>query len=217
MVEVEIWSDFACPFCYIGKKHFEKALQKFGNSEKVKITYRSFELDPKAPKSYPKSIYEVLANKYGQTVEWARNANERVVKIAEACGLDFQMDRVIPSNSFDAHRLNQLARAKGVQDEFQESLFKAYFTEGLDIAKEPELLKLGERAGLNPEDIKNVLQSKDYAAEVREDEKQAREFGITGVPFFLFNRQYAVSGAQPPETFLELLNELNTERQARQF
>ena len=208
MIEVEIWSDFACPFCYIGKTHFEQALQQFEGRDQVKVFYRSFELDPNAPKSQKKSIFEVLAQKYGQTLEWAQKANERVVNMGAECGLNFRMDQIIPTNSFDAHRLNHLALEKGVQTQFQDSVFKAYFTEGRDIARSEELLPIGERAGLGKDEILAVLNSGRYENEVRADENQAQEYGISGVPFFLYNRLYAVSGAQPTEAFLEAFHEL---------
>jgi predicted DsbA family dithiol-disulfide isomerase len=209
MIEVEIWSDFACPFCYIGKRHFELALERFEKRDQVRVTYRGFELDPNAEKSRKENIHQVLAQKYGQTLEWAKKANERVVKMGQECGLDFQMDRIIPSNSFDAHRLNHLAHEKGLQANYQDSLFKAYFCEGRDIAKSDELMKSAERAGLSPAEVQKVLDSQKFASAVREDEEQAQKYGISGVPFFLFNKEYGLSGAQPIETFLQVFRELS--------
>jgi predicted DsbA family dithiol-disulfide isomerase len=208
MIQVDIWSDFACPFCYIGKTHFDQALLQFKERDRVLITYRSFELDPNSAKSQNQNIYEVLAKKYGQPLEWAKKANERVIKLGKDCGLDFQMDRIIPTNSFDAHRLNQLAKGKGLQAQLQNSIFKGYFSEGLDIATENSLLQMGVRAGLEEAEIRSVLESDQFAEDVRHDEEQAQEYGISGVPFFLFNEKYGVSGAQPTEAFLEALMEL---------
>lgn len=208
MIQVDIWSDFACPFCYIGKTHFEKALAQFKERDQVHITYRSFELDPNSAKSQKQNIYEVLAKKYGQSLEWAQKANERVIQMGKDCGLDFQMDRIVPTNSFEAHRLNQLAKEKGLQAQLQDSIFKGYFNEGLDIASENSLLQMGVRAGLEEAEIRSVLESDRFSKDVRYDEQQAQEYGISGVPFFLFNEKYGVSGAQPTEAFLEALMEL---------
>ncbi len=209
MIEVEIWSDFACPFCYIGKRHFELAMEQFEKKGQVRITYRSFELDPQAQKSRTENISQVLAKKYGQSLDWAKKANERVVQMGQGCGLDFQMDKIIPSNSFDAHRLNHLAQTKGLQAAYQDSLFKGYFTEGKDVAKPDDLVSMGKRAGLAENEMRGILGSEKYAADVRQDESQAQQYGISGVPFFLFNKEYGVSGAQPVEAFLQALRELS--------
>lgn len=211
MTEVEIWSDFACPFCYIGKQHFENALNSFADHHNVHIVYRSFELDPNAEKNQVESIDKVLARKYSQSLEWAEKANERVSKMAADCGLKFNMKKIIPTNSFNAHRLSQLAKTKGQQRKLQDLMFEAYFSKGVDIAKEDELLKLGEQAGLLRNDILDVLKTNKFAQEVRKDEEDAHEFGISGVPFFLFNQKYGISGAQPSDVFLRALMKVQNE------
>lgn len=209
MIEVEIWSDFVCPFCYIGKRNFEKAMEQLGNKDQVNMTFRNFELDPNAVKGEKGSIYEKLSKKYGKTLEWAQQANQQVVQTAQAVGLNYHMDQVIPNNSFDAHRLAHLAKKSGDPGQIQELVMTAYFTEGKDISDHQVLKSIGVSAGLNAADVEKMLNSDEYKTEVRQDEEMSREIGISGVPFFVFNRKFAVSGAQPPEAFIEAFQELS--------
>lgn len=206
MIEVEIWSDFACPFCYIGKAHFEKALSQF--QKDVKVTFKSFELDPSAKKSQKTSIYEVLAIKYGQSLDWAKKANQNVTRMGAQAGLIFEMDKVIPTNTFDAHRVNQLAARHGKQSLWQDRMFQAYFTEGKDIADVATLKNEATQIGLPAQEVEKIFQSEEFESKVREQEDEAHEMGIQGVPFFLFNREFGISGAQPTQAFLEALQEL---------
>lgn len=208
MIQVEIWSDFVCPFCYIGKRNFEKAVAQLGNSDQVHVTFRSFELDPHAIKSEKGSIYEKLSKKYGKTLEWAIQANQQVTQTAKAAGLTYHMDQVVPTNSFNAHRLAHLAKKEGKQDQIQELVMTAYFTDGKDISDHTVLKAIGVRVGLKESDIQAMLDADDFKTEVRQDEEMAQEIGISGVPFFVFNRKFAVSGAQPPEAFIEAFNEV---------
>lgn len=207
MIEIELWSDFACPFCYIGKTTFEKALAQFSKRDQVQLTYRSFELDPGAAKSQKLSIYEVLAKKYGQSLEWAKTSNERVTKMGADVGLHFEMSKVIPTNTFDAHRLAQLAQSEGLGSKAQDALFAAYFTEGKDLADLKTLKEIGLGIGLAAERIDQMFNSKEFTTPVREDEETAAELQIQGVPFIVLNRKYGVSGAQPADAFLNFLNE----------
>lgn len=210
MIEVEIWSDFACPFCYIGKRQFEMALEQFPKKDQVQVTFRSFELDPEAAKSQKISIYEVLAKKYGRDIEWAKKANQNVIQMGAQCGIQFEIEKIIPTNSFDAHRLNHLATENGLQDQMQEALFQTYFTDGKDIAQ-PEVLKaIGIKVGLKEDQINKMLGSDEYTTEVRQDQEEAQEMGISGVPLFLFNRRFAVSGAQPAEVFVKALEQASS-------
>ena len=211
MVEVEIWSDIVCPFCYIGKRNFEKALSQLKTSNEVTVTYRSFELDPTAAKSQTQSIYQVLAKKYGKSIEWAQEANTSVVNTAASIGLKFNMDKVIPTNSFDAHRMTYLALKHDKQKPILEKLFAAYFTEGKDISSHDVLTEIAMSIGLPKDEVVEILTSDEYSRDVREDEEMAHEGGISGVPFFVFNRKYAVSGAQPPQAFLDVFKKLETE------
>jgi protein disulfide-isomerase len=205
VIEVEIWSDYACPFCYIGKKLFEQALAQFSKRGEVKVIYKSFELDPSAPKSQNKNIYEVLAKKYGRSVEWAHEANKNVVAMAEGVGLKFHMEKIIPTNTFDAHRLSHLAMDMGFEEKIQDLLFSAYFTEGKDLSNHKVLKEIASQVGMDEKAVSEALEGKKKTEDVRNDENEARELEITGVPFFIFNRKFAVSGAQPTEIFLEAL------------
>lgn len=207
MIQVEIWSDVVCPFCFIGKKNFEAALEKYSGPEKIEVVWRSFELDPKAERSQQIKIHDLIAKKYGRSVEWAQENNERLTAQGKTIGIDFDFNSIIPTNSFDAHRLMHFARAENKENEVAHLLFGAYFSQGQDIAQPSVLTDIVVKAGLSPEKWSQVLQGQDYTLDVRNEERQAQELGITGVPAFVFNRKYLVSGAQPVESFLEVLNE----------
>jgi predicted DsbA family dithiol-disulfide isomerase len=207
MIQVEIWSDVVCPFCFIGKKNFEAALKKYSGSEKIEVVWRSFELDPKAQKSQQIKIHDLIAKKYGRTAEWAQENNERLTAQGKTIGIDFDFNSIIPTNSFDAHRLMHFARAENKENEVAQLLFGAYFSQGQDIAQALVLADIVVKVGLNVDNWNQILQGQDFANEVRNEESQAQELGISGVPAFVFNRKYLVSGAQPVEAFLEVLNE----------
>ncbi|CAN5624226.1 DsbA family oxidoreductase [soil metagenome] len=211
MVEVEIWSDFACPFCYIGKRNFEIALSKLDSRLQVNVVYRSFELDPNREKTASVSVYELLAKKYGKTVEWAHEMNKNVVATGAAAGLTFNMDLVKPVNTFDAHRLAHFSSGKKMKLDIHDRLFAAYFTNGENIADRAVLGKIALEAGLDVKEVEVLLDSNDEADEVRSDEDRAQQIGVQGVPFFVFDGTVGVSGAQPPEVFLEVFSELGLE------
>jgi predicted DsbA family dithiol-disulfide isomerase len=204
-MKVEIWSDIVCPFCYIGKRRFENALASFGHPDEVEVTYRSFELDPNAPAERTGNHAEHLASKYGMTIAQAEQANEQMTERAAADGLEFRFDIIRGGNTFDAHRLLHLAAEHGLQPEMKERLMRATFTEGLPIADKPTLVRLATDVGLPAAEAQAVVDGDDYADAVRADEQQAARYGITGVPFFVADGKYAVSGAQPPEVLLQLL------------
>lgn len=204
-MKIEIWSDFMCPFCYIGKRKFEHALQRFEHGEAVEIRWRSFELSPDLQTDPSKSTYQYLAETKGWPMEQAKQAHARLTETAREVGLDYRFDSVIPANSFDAHRLSHLAAEHGLQDEAEERLFAAHFTEGKNIDDEETLLQLGKEVGLPEDEVRDLLQGDRFADAVREDQEAARQAGVRGVPFFVFNRKYAVSGAQPSDRFLEVL------------
>lgn len=205
VIQVEIWSDFACPFCFIGKRLFDKALQQFEHKSSVELIYRSFELDPRAEKSQKVSIYEVLAKKYGRSIEWAQQANQNVIAMGRENSIQFAIDKIIPTNSFDAHRISILARKKNLSLEWQEAAFAAYFTDGKDIADFNVLTDLAVQIGLDPSEVQQILSTNANIEEVRNEEAEAQNLGISGVPFFVFNRKFGVSGAQPSEVFLKAL------------
>lgn len=200
-MKIEIWSDFACPFCYIGKRRLEKALDVFEHRNEVEVSYRSFELDPGAPRDTESSIYELLAVKYGLSLQQAQESNQNVAQQAKAEGLNYNFDTLIPTNTFDAHRLMHYASEQGKAKEMSERLFRAYFTDSLHIGEHKVLQRLAEETGLDGHKVKAMLEQDDYAEAVREDESEARKLGIRGVPFVVIKGKFAVSGAQPVEIF----------------
>lgn len=201
MINIEIWSDINCPFCYIGKRHLESALKDFTRTD-VSVEWKSFELDPHANPPKGVSQEELLAKKYGKDLVWAKEMNNNMTDMARMAGLDFKMGQVVPANSFNAHRLIHLAKSKNKQDAMKERLLKARFTEGKDIGDIEVLKSIGKELGL---DADALLTSDKYEDEVRRDELMASELGIRGVPFFVFNKKFALSGAQPVEVFKEVL------------
>jgi len=208
-MKVEVWSDIMCPFCYIGKRHYESALSQFEDGDHVEIEWHSYQLDPTIPKniSSKENVYQWPADKKGISYEQSAKMHERVIEMAKNAGLDFRFDKAIVANSFDAHRLIQLAKTKGLGDAAEERLFRAYFTEGKDFGDHDILMSIGKEIGLSEDDIKSALVSDAYAEKVERDIKEASQIGVQGVPFFVFDRKYAVSGAQPPEYFLQALNQ----------
>jgi predicted DsbA family dithiol-disulfide isomerase len=204
-MNIEIWSDVVCPWCYIGKRRFERAVAAFGHPDQVTVTYRSFELDPGAPAQRTGTQAEHLARKYGMTLAQAEQASQQMTQRAAADGLDFRFDLIRGGNTFDAHRLLHLAKEHGLQPQMKERLLRGTFTEGLPVADQPTLARLATEVGLPPAQVQAVLDGDAYADAVRADEQQAARYGITGVPFFVADGKYAVSGAQPPEVLLELL------------
>ena len=201
-MKVEIWSDIMCPFCYIGKRRFEAALQQFSGKEDIEIAWKSFQLNPSIKTEAGKNINEYLADAKGWTLDYAKQMNAHVTNMAKEVGLHYDFDKAIVANSFDAHRLIQLAKANRKGDEMEERLFKAYFTEGKNTADHATLIQLGTEIGLDPATIKKVLASNEYADKVEQDIYEAQQIGVRGVPYFVLNDRYAVSGAQASETFL---------------
>jgi predicted DsbA family dithiol-disulfide isomerase len=210
-MKVEIWSDIACPWCYVGKRRFEQALDRFEHRDDVDVVWRSFELDPNAPTSVGMPQDELLAKKYGMPIERARAMNERMTSEAAKEGLDFHFDRVQVGNTFDAHRLVHLAAKTGRADAMKERLMRAYLTEGKSLGDPATLQRLAADVGLDDASIRDVLGGDRFAADVRADEARARSFGISGVPFFAIDEKYGVSGAQTPDVLLEALQHAHAE------
>jgi predicted DsbA family dithiol-disulfide isomerase len=204
-MHVEIWSDIACPWCYVGKRRFEAALAEYEGRDDVQVTWRSFELDPHAPQERPVDAATHLAQKYGRTREEALEMQARMTETAAAEGLDFRLDLVRGGNTFDGHRLLHLALADGSQDALKERLLRGYLCEGEPIGDPAALERLSLDVGLPRDAVQEVLSGERYAAEVREDERTAAKLGISAVPFFVVNRSLAVSGAQPPAALAKLL------------
>lgn len=205
-MKVEIWSDIMCPFCYIGKRHFEAAMKEFLHAEKVQIEWKSFQLDPTIPNMEERvDVYQYLADKKGMTLEQSKAMHENVVQMAKNAGLEYNFDRAIVGNSKDAHRLIQFSKTKGLGDEAEEALFKAYFTDGKNMADLNDLIEIGTSIGLDALELTSTLESDAFAYEMTQDIQEAQNIGVQGVPFFVFDRKYAVSGAQPVEAFLQTL------------
>ncbi len=205
-MEIEIWSDVVCPWCYVGKRNLEAALAEFPHADQVSIEWRSFELDPTTPARVGLSMDEVLERKYGMTLEQAATANRQMTELAASVGLDYHLDRVQIGNTFDAHRLIHLAAHEGRGGAMKERLLRAYFTEGRAVSDPAALTELAVEVGLDVTRVAEVLSSDEYAEEVRADEARAVELGSTGVPFFVFDGRFGVPGAQPPDVLLRLLH-----------
>jgi len=205
-MKAEIWSDVMCPFCYIGKRNFELALKEFPQKEQVEIEWKSFQLNPDMVTDPSKNINEFLAEHKGISVAQAKQMNDRVTEMAREVGLLYDFDKAIVANSFDAHRLSHFAKKHGVQNAVEELLFKAYFTEGKNTADHEILIAIAVEAGLNSEEARTMLASNQFADDVNNDIYEAQQVGARGVPFFVFDYKYAVSGAQPSELFLQVLN-----------
>lgn len=209
-MHVEIWSDIACPWCYVGKRRFEAALAGYEHRDEVTVTWRSFELDPGAPAERSVDGATHLAEKYGTSREEALAMHAKMAATAARDGLDFRFDIARGGNTFDAHRLIHLAAAHGAQDAIKERLLRAYLSEGELISDAATLERLALEAGLPADEVQEVLSTDRYGAEVRADERTASQLGINAVPFFVVDRAIGASGAHPPEQLVELL------RQARE-
>jgi predicted DsbA family dithiol-disulfide isomerase len=206
-MQVEIWSDVICPWCYIGKRRFEAALARFPQREKVRVNWRSFELDPHAPRQQPGTLEGMLARKYGVSLAQAAAMNARVSLLASEAGLEYRLTDAKPGNTFDAHRLLHLAAARRLGGRATERLMHAYFCEGLPIGDHAALVQLAPEFGLDEAEALALLQSDAYADAVRADEARAAKFGITGVPFFVFDGKLGISGAQPVDVLVGALQQ----------
>ncbi|WP_048921821.1 DsbA family oxidoreductase [Rufibacter radiotolerans] len=213
-MKVEIWSDVVCPFCYIGKRRFEKALENFQGKEEVEVIWRSFQLDPDLKPVPGQTLHEYLGKRKGTTAAEGKKMNDYMTGIAKEVGLAYDLDNAVINNTFLAHRLLHHAKKQGLQDAMKERLFAAYYTQGKDVGDLETLVQLGEEVGLDGAGIREALQSEAYAQEVRQDMQEAQQIGVQGVPFFVFNSKYAVSGAQPSELFQEVLEKVSTEEKA---
>ncbi len=206
-MRIEIWSDVVCPWCYVGKRRFEKALADFAHRDEVELVWRSFELDASAaPSGATSGSYaERLGAKYGRTTEEGQQMIDHMTQTAAGEGLDFRFDIARTGNTFDAHRLLHLALEHGIQDELKERLDRGTFSEGLSVSDHDELTALAVEVGLDETEVRDVLAGDRYADAVRADQAQARTYGINGVPFFVVDGRYGVSGAQPAEQIQHVL------------
>ncbi|MBS4192083.1 DsbA family oxidoreductase [Bacillus sp. FJAT-49705] len=214
-MKIEVWSDFVCPFCYIGKRRLENALNQFPHKDQVEVEFKSFELDPNSPNYNGTSIYEILAGKYGMSIEQAKQSCEGIGKQAATVGLTYNFDGMKTGNTFDAHRLAKFAKEHGKEAELTEKLLHAYFTDSKDVGEHETLINIAEAVGLDRNETINTLQDKNsFANDVRIDEAVAQQYRITGVPYFIINQKYAISGAQPAETFANALQKVWEEEAA---
>ena len=211
-MKVKIWSDIRCPFCYIGKRKFEKALEQFEFRDELELNWKSYELDPTLKTDPEKNLYDYFSEIKGVSREQAVQMNEQVTGIAREIGLEFNMDHAKVANSYRAHKLIQYAKKKGFANEMEEALFKAYFTDSNNIDDENVLNEIGGSLGISQEEMSKIFDSTELDEAVKQDQMEARAIGVRGVPFFVFDDRYAVSGAQSPETFLQVLNQVMQER-----
>lgn len=211
-MQIEIWSDIMCPFCYIGKRKFEAALAQYEHKDDVQITWKSYQLSPDMVTDPNKNINQFLAEHKGISVEEAKRMNEYVTGMAAQVGLTYNFDKTIVANSFNAHRFAHFAKQFGKQDEAEEKLFAAYFSEGKNLDDYEVLIALGKQIGLDPAALKVALETGAYADDVDQDIREAEQLGLRGVPFFVFDRKYGVSGAQDSRVFLDTLEKAFSDR-----
>lgn len=204
-MKIEIWSDIMCPFCYIGKKRFDDALAQFEHKDQVEIIWKSFMLSPELKTDPSKNINQFLAEHKGISLEEATGMNDYVTNMAAQAGLTYDFSKAVVANSFNAHRFSHFAKQYGKQNEAEEKLFAAYFTEGKNIDDAETLMAMAAELGLDVTKLANVMGSGAYAKDVMADIDEAQELGIRGVPFFVLNRKYAISGAQETAVFLDTL------------
>ena len=207
-MKVEIWSDIACPWCYVGKRRFEAALAQFPHRDQVEVRWRSFELDPgavSAATAEESAYVDRLARKYGMSLPQSQQMLDSMTATASVAGLDFHFERAVAANTFDAHQVIHLAAEHGLQDAMKERLLRAHFTEGLPVGDRDTLVRLAAEVGVDAGETTRALESQAHAAAVRADEEEAGSLGISGVPFFVVDRTYGVSGAQPAEQLLSVL------------
>ena len=215
-MKVEIWSDVMCPFCYIGKRHFEKAIEKLPFKNEIEVEWKSFQLNPDYHNTNNEDLYTYLARAKGMSVAQAKQMTAQVEEMAANVGLSLNFETNIPANSFDAHRFLHFAKSKGLQNEAEEAMFNAYFTHSKDIAKHETLISLAEELGLDATETLNILKGDDFAEAVRYDVYESQQLGVRGVPFFVLDRKYALSGAQPIPAFEQAIVQSFTEWQATQ-
>jgi protein disulfide-isomerase len=212
-MKIEIWSDIMCPFCYIGKRHFELALKELDFEDELEIEWKSFQLDPSIPKmENPVNAYQYLADAKGISVEESKTMHDNVVASAKRVGLSYNFDKAIVANSFDAHRLIQFAKTVDKGDLAEEALFQAYFTDGIDMANIDSLKVIGLKIGLADSDLNRILHSDEYSYDVSQDIQEGQNLGLRGVPFFVIDRKFGISGAQPVEIFVETLKKAKSDQ-----
>ncbi|MFC5602113.1 DsbA family oxidoreductase [Sporosarcina koreensis] len=210
-MKIEIWSDYVCPFCYIGKRRLEEALKATDFKGSAEVVFKAFQLDPNTPVGTGGSVPEGLAEKYGISLEEAKKMLDNVAVQAKTVGLDFDVDSMTGANTFDAHRLAKLGEQEGKGAAITERLLQGHFVKGEAVDNKETLAAIAGEAGLSAERVQQVLQSDEFAKDVKRDIQEAGQIGVRGVPFFVINRKYAISGAQPVEAFTEALKKVVAE------
>lgn len=212
-IKVEIWSDIACPFCYIAKRHFEKALEQFAHKNTVEVEWKAYQLNPNiSEETEGKSLIELFVKEKGMSPEQAKGVFTNVVNMAKEAGLNFNIDKAVVANTVRAHRLSHFAKSKSskTQNEIEELLFKAYFCYGKNVNDVNTLIEIGINGGLDKQELENLFAGQEFEDKVMSDIQEATVFGISSVPIFVFNRKDAVLGAQPVNVFLDALNKTYT-------
>lgn len=204
-MKIEIWSDVMCPFCYIGKRNFETALEQFEHKNELEVVWKSYQLDSRIPEAPKDSYQDYLVKNKGMSQEQVKGMLDNVTLSAKQVGLEYNFDKAVMVNSLNAHKFIQFAKTKGLGDQAEEKLFLAFFTEGKNIADIDTLVQIGKELELGEADVKAALNDEKYASLFNQDIQEARQLGVQGVPFFVLDRKYGVSGAQPPQAFLENL------------
>ena len=214
-MKIEIWSDVLCPFCYIGKRNFERALEQFTDKNSIEVEWKSFQLDPSMPEVATNSYTDYLVKHKGMPVEQVTGMLNNVTQSAKQAGLEYNLDKAVMVNSLQAHKLIQFAKSKGLGNEAEERLFLAFFTEGKNIADLDTLTQLAKEIGLDETEVKTAFTNEKYASLVNQDMQEAKQIGVQGVPFFVLNRKYGISGAQPSDAFLDNLKQAFSEWRAQ--
>lgn len=210
-MKIEIWSDVVCPWCYIGKRRLEEALNSFPHRDRLHIEWKSYQLDPQMETDTSLNIHQYLADKKGMSLAQAKAMGDNVTQVAAEVGLSYDFSKTIPVNTIKAHRLLHYAATVQKQDETKEALLHAYFTAGDNLDDNPTLVRISEAIGLDPAAVSKVLESDAYMSEVQADIREGVQLGLRGVPFFVFDRKYGISGAQQTEVFTQTLEKSFTE------
>ena len=214
-MKIEIWSDIMCPFCYIGKRNFEKALSQFPNKDFIEVEWKSFQLNPTMPEvpKYQDDMYMFVADRKGMSYEQSKKRHEELIQYAKSVGLEYNLDKALVTNSMKGHRIIQFGKTKRLGEKAEETLFYAYFTQGKNLNDNATLIELGKEIGLTETEVNTALTDPLYVQKVEEDSREGQSLGARGVPFFVVNRKYAIAGAQQPNEILQTLEKAFAEWQ----
>ncbi len=206
-MKIEIWSDVMCPYCYIGKRRFEKSLEQFPHKADIAVEWKSYQIAPDLKPVPGQNLEEMIASGKGMSIEEVRVMNNQATQVANYSGLTYNFDKTIPANTFNAHRFIHFAKQHGKQTEAEEILFASYFTNGRNIDDYPTLIELGKKIGLDAGELKTALENGNYAEDVRADIREGRNAGLEVVPFYRINGKQILAGVQSPRTMLKTIEE----------